>query len=570
MDSVPIILDNEILGEAAEPSRGNLRGLGFSLIVLQRRNAGMSSSSNIAAGQQSARKTLISHIRHELRTPLNAIIGYSEMILEDVPETSSEARSLLVPVHAGGKTLLDLVNTLLDANRVTADNFETQAAELCRRMVEPLNTVLRNSDRLIHRAAEWDLEDFLDDFGKIHDAGIRLQGQVDDIQSGSLAGGSEASSEAKDRLAAGVKEHLALLPAGPVEPRPDQECGRVLVVDDVAANREVLARRLEREGHSVTLAADGPEALKLAREQPFDLILLDILMPGMSGVQVLQQLKADPERRHIPVVMISALDEMDSVARSIEMGAEDHLPKPFDPVLLRARVGACLEKKRLRDREVKYLEQIQAEKERADALLHVILPAAIVKELKATNKVKPRRHENVAVMFVDLVGFTTWCEKHPPEEVVNYLQRLTVAFEEFAVEQHILKIKTIGDAFMAACGMLDPVDNPVLNCVRCGLKMIEAVQQSPAGWHARMGLHVGSVVAGVLGNRQYLFDLWGDTVNTAARMESHGVPGAIALSEPAYLAIRELSICESRGTVHIKGKGEMKQYVFREFRPGVG
>src|SRR5207248_10661828 len=113
----------------------------------------------------------------------------------------------------------------------------------------------------------------------------------------------------------------------------------------------------------------GSEALALVRTQPFDLILLDILMPDMNGLQVLQQLKADAEWRHIPVVMISALDEMDSIIRSIEMGAEDYLPKPFEPAILRARVGACLEKKRLRDREVQYLQQIEAERNRADGLL---------------------------------------------------------------------------------------------------------------------------------------------------------------------------------------------------------
>src|SRR4029077_2861591 len=134
-------------------------------------------------------------------------------------------------------------------------------------------------------------------------------------------------------------------------------------------------------------------------------------------------------------------------------------------------VGACLEKKRLRDREIEHLRQIEAERERADTLLHVILPAQIVQELKATNEVKPRRFDNVAILFSDIVGFTPYCDKRQPEEVVANLQELVVAFEDVAFDHKLLKIKTIGDAFMAACGLLDPVDNPVLNMVHCGVKM---------------------------------------------------------------------------------------------------
>ena len=122
--------------------------------------------------------------------------------------------------------------------------------------------------------------------------------------------------------------------------------------------------------------------------------------------------------REIPVIMISAVDEMDSVVRCIEGGAEDHLPKPFNAALLRARVHASLEKKRLRDQEAGYLKQIEVEKKRADDLLHATLPAAAVHELKATNVVRPRRFEDVAVLFCDVVGFTNYCDKHAPEEVV--------------------------------------------------------------------------------------------------------------------------------------------------------
>jgi CheY-like chemotaxis protein len=135
--------------------------------------------------------------------------------------------------------------------------------------------------------------------------------------------------------------------------------GRILVVDDYVLNRMQLKRGLEQQGHTVALAENGRQALEMVEAGNFDLMLLDILMPEMDGYEVLARLKGDPRRRDLPVIVISALDEMDNVIRCIAMGAEDFLPKPFDPLLLRARLGACLEKKRLRDQEVEYLEQVQ-------------------------------------------------------------------------------------------------------------------------------------------------------------------------------------------------------------------
>src|SRR6516164_3757332 len=163
----------------------------------------------------------------------------------------------------------------------------------------------------------------------------------------------------------------------------------LLVVDDNEDNRFTLTERLKREGYgNVVCAANGREALARLAERPFDLVLLDITMPDMDGYQVLQTLKADTTLRSIPVVMISAIDDIDSVARCIGLGAEDYLGKPFNTVLLRARVAACLEKKRFRDQEALYTRQTENEKRRADELLYALLPPGAVRELKATNEVR--------------------------------------------------------------------------------------------------------------------------------------------------------------------------------------
>jgi len=340
--------------------------------------------------------------------------------------------------------------------------------------------------------------------------------------------------------------------------------GTLLVVADKEINRDILRRFLERQGHKILLAQNGRDALQLVRSQAFDLVLLDLIMPEMSGWQVLGQLKADPRLRQLPVLMISSLNEIDSLVRCIEMGADDYLSLPVNPVLLRARVNACLEKKRLRDRELSYLGRIKRVEKRARESLLAVLPEPIVKRLKGNRRPKPRRHRNVAILFADIVDFTSYCDQHEPEEVVRSLDELIHSWEQSALVHRVQKIRTSGDSFMAAAGLLEKVENPVLNCVRFGLDMIAAVQRLPNRWNVRVGIDFGPVVAGVVGSRQYLYDLWGSTVNTAARMESHGTAGAITLSMRAWRRVSEL--CRgSQQIVDVKGKGLLPTMRFEGF-----
>lgn len=152
------------------------------------------------------------------------------------------------------------------------------------------------------------------------------------------------------------------------------EPARILVVDDNEANRDLLARRLQREGHATESAGNGREALAMLLASPFDLVLLDVMMPEMNGYELLEQLRADAVLQHLPVVLISALDDVDSVAKAIELGADDYLPKPFNPHILRARVGASLAKKRLRDREQVYARSLEREMDIAREIQAGFLP----------------------------------------------------------------------------------------------------------------------------------------------------------------------------------------------------
>jgi len=334
---------------------------------------------------------------------------------------------------------------------------------------------------------------------------------------------------------------------------------RVLVVDDNETNRDLLVIRLEKQDYRVETAEHGAIALAMLAASPFDLVLLDVMMPEVNGYEVLERIKANPALSHLPVIMISALSEIDSVVRCIELGAEDYLAKPFNPVLLKARVGACLEKKRLRDVEQAHLHQLDSERRRAEELLRVILPDAIIDELKTTDRVRPRRFDNVAVMFCDIVGFTAWCDAREPDAVLADLQLAMEVFETLADAHELQKIKTIGDSFMAAVGLDQPAVDPVLRTVRCALEMVDAVARLPVGWQVRIGVHVGPVMAGIVGRKRYCYDIWGDTVNTAARVEMHGVPG-VNVSAAAWATIAKDCFGHSRGFVTVKGKGELELF----------
>ena len=337
---------------------------------------------------------------------------------------------------------------------------------------------------------------------------------------------------------------------------------RILVVDDNEDNRYTLKRRLRREGYdNVAIATNGREALELIASQRFDLVLLDVMMPQMNGYEVLERLKSDDMLRHVPVIMVSALTELDSIVRCIELGAEDYLPKPFNGVLLKARIGASLERKRLHDREALHLAEIDRQRVRADELLHAILPAMAVRELRTNDRISPRRFDDVAVLFGDLVGFTTYCERNPADEVVARLDRLVAEFEEIAAHYRLEKIKTMGDAFMATANLLEPHTDPVMASVRCAFDMAEAARRSPGRWQLRVGIHIGPVVAGVIGRTKFNFDLWGDTVNVAARLSQFGSEGAVYLTGDAWQRVGVRCPGASLGSVPLKVKGEVEVYV---------
>src|SRR6266550_1353324 len=497
------------------------------------------------------------NLKHELRTPLNHIIGYCEMLMEQAQDDGLDIfLADLNRIHSAGEQLLGVVDDLCDP----VAHRKMDEASMHHEVRTPLNQVIGYAEMLQEQAKELGHDSFASDLQKVHTAGRRLLDLI--VQNFASI---ELNSEAVGSEFIPSKHHQAFAR----EPTAEQNkaagaaiaTASLLVVDDNELNRDMLTRRLERLGYDVSSAENGIEALKLLRAGSFDLLLLDIIMPVMDGFEVLEQLKAEPRLRDIPVVVLSASDQLDHVVKCIQKGAQDYLSKPFNPVLLQARIGSCLERKRLRDQEISYLRQIQQEKERSDELLHVILPREIAAELKDTHVVKPRRFEKVGILFCDVVGFTSYSDRHRPEEILSHLQTLVEAFEQLCVQHGLEKIKTIGDCFMATAGLLAPLENPALNCVKCGLEMATAVRSLPACWNVRVGVHVGPVIAGVVGHRKYQYDIWGDAVNTASRMQTAANQGAVCVNEETWNLIAEHCRGRPLGRIKVKGKGEQELFL---------
>jgi adenylate cyclase len=333
----------------------------------------------------------------------------------------------------------------------------------------------------------------------------------------------------------------------------------VLIVDDNEDNRFTLSMRLEACGYgNIVTAENGRVALERMRQAPVDLVLLDIMMPELDGYGVLEELRTDTALRDIPVVMISALEDMSSVIRCIELGATDYLTKPFNPVLLKARVDNCIEKARYKAQEAVHLAHIESEKRRADELLTTVLPHSIARALKLNGRLAPQRYEDVAVLFCDVVGFTTYSERHPPETVFAELEALVDRFEEIAHGHGLEKIKTVGDGFMATANLLSPLDEPVRAAIATALDMVAATRTVRPDWAVRIGIDFGPVLAGIMGKKQFQFDVWSDTVNTAVRIEEYGRPGSVYVSGRAWLQLRNRAQGRSLGFVDLKGKEKIE------------
>ena len=324
---------------------------------------------------------LAAFLRQEFGASVAAIIGFVDILIEDARRPDlADCLADLQRMREGGVQLSALIEEAVASGAASDASLRTHLRHELR---TPLNAIKGYGELLAEEARDrgWNIS--LADLEKVLGLADRLLGEIDRIV-------EVPATQPIDIVGNVLQSIRPLGEAGLADPAA--VASRILVVDDNEANRDLLSRRLVREGYYVTTAENGAAALALTAAEDFDLVLLDLMMPGMSGFEVLRRLKADAGTRHVPVIMISALDELDSAVRCIEAGADDYLPKPFNPVLLRARIGASLEKKRL-------LDELRTEKERSEALVLNILPRTIVERIRRGETVIADHIAEATILF---------------------------------------------------------------------------------------------------------------------------------------------------------------------------
>jgi adenylate cyclase len=361
---------------------------------------------------------------------------------------------------------------------------------------------------------------------------------------------------------------------------PEPATAWILVVDDDPVNRALLTRLLEQDGYRVETAGDGERALELLQADPFDFVLLDVLMPELDGYEALARMKQDERLRHLPVLMITALDDVESAARCIELGADDYLPKPFDPVVLRARVKAGLTKKRMHDLEAQHVAELgrlnrrlesRIEEQMAELVrtgeLRRFMPHQVADSLLAgrldSNHGFERR--KITVLFADLVGFTDLSETLEPEELAvvlnDYLREMTAA----AVEHGGALDNFIGDGLMVVFGAPVASDEreQALAAVRTALPMRARARELaarvrergiPGDLQIRAGINTGHCTVGVFGSDVLrAYKAVGFTVNIASRLQSAADPGSVLCGFRTYTLIEGHVRAVRREPLSVKG-----------------
>ncbi len=494
----------------------------------------------------------LAQLRHELRTPLNHIIGYAEMLLEELdPGDTRELSTGLAALRADARQLLGLLNEVL-AQGPTRPPDLVAARDTLR---PPLERVRAAGEGLRRQAAGDDV--LLPDLERIRVATERLD---ELLRHGGLPPGDTGER-------------------APAREEPEEGAahrGVILVVDDNEDNRDMLARRLRRQRYEVLTAAGGRAALDALKATSIDLVLLDVMMPDLDGYAVLQQIKGDPALRDIPVLMISALDELDSVVRCIQLGAEDYLGKPFEPVLLQARVGACLDKKRLHDRDARHRRELAelnqsleqrvaaqvAQLERLGRLKRFFSPqlAELIVAGGTDDPLQTHRRE-VTVVFLDLRGFTSFAEAAEPEEVMGVLREYHAEMGRLILAHEGTLERFTGDGMMVFFN--DPVEvpNPAERAIRMALAMRDVVAELAARWRKRgwdlalgVGIAQGFATIGAIGFEGRLdYGAIGTVTNLAARLCGEAAGGQVLVSARVAASVEDMVEADDVGPLALKG-----------------
>ena len=345
---------------------------------------------------------------------------------------------------------------------------------------------------------------------------------------------------------------------------------KILIVDDLPANILLLERMLGGAGYSSVTSTLDPRAVSaLHQKNDYDLIVLDLQMPGMDGFEVMEALKGVEKNGYLPVLVITA--QPDHKLRALKAGAKDFISKPFDVAEVLTRVHNMIEVRLLhveihrKNAELKTLfDQVVAERKVSERLALQVPPDSIAVRLQARPDVTPDNFADVTVVIADIVGFTELTPTLGADRLALLVEEIFADFDGHAKQRGLKRIKTLGNSYMAAAGVPAPAVDHAVRATHLSLDMLGALdrfnQRSGLSLQVRIGIESGPVVAGVIGKRMYVYDVWGEAVNTASRMESHGVAGRVQVAENTRRLLGEPFELEERGALEVEGQGEVQTW----------
>lgn len=510
---------------------------------------------DVAPAPERVKRAALGHVRHELRTPINAILGYSEMLLEDDP--AGETADDLLRIRDSGRQLLDLVDSILDAGRIEADadrDIASYAAQIEADLRTPVTSVIGYCEMLIEGELEEGGSAMTPDLERIADAARTLLTTSSDIVR--VAEGAGDISRTADSAAMTSEVLAKLRPvAGGIEGE-----GSLLVVDDNPTNRDLLTRQLARHGYMVATAADGAEALEKMQRQAFDLVLLDVIMPNVDGVEALRRIKADERLRDTSVIMLSSLDEVDSAVRCLQLGAEEYLAKPVESALLEARIRANLEIRRLRTRERLLNERVAEDDALIDRFLTRGIPSSMAEQVRRGSEaiVETRPAAAVLCARLDQAAFGA----NSLDEFVAFLGDAFTRFDAVASSFGTVDARLAEHRGLVAASFDGDAEGrtDAGALVRLAQTFLAdlGVDASDAPSLFRCGIHVGPLTGSLFGSPRPRFDLWGDAVDVARAVAELAEPGAIFVTPPVRSLLADPASLEPAGVSEVGDRGVMR------------
>ena len=512
-------------------------------------------------------KIVLGNIRHDLTNPINAILGYSELLIEILSNNDKSIKEDINKIHKCGGKIYKFIDENLNYEKNDTkknifyifNNFNFQY--LLRTQLE---TIIGITDLLEDELlnSNNDLYEEIDNsISRINSSSYQILKLLEKLTRNEGKKISEIVEyynlkEDKTRTYKFSSKHDILKLPLPI--------GNILVIEDDIINLELIMKMIDSSNNRLYQSQNITDSKAIISENKIDLIILDLILPDGNGYDYLNLLKSHPGTYDIPIIILSAMDDMENVAKCIQSGADDFIFKPINKILLEARIKNSLEKKYFHDKEKKYQKKIKLQREQSEALLVNILPVSIAKRLKSGETVIADNITSASVLFADISGFTSLSSKIKAKELLLLLNEIFSSFDELLIKYNLEKIKTIGDNYMLAAGVPEEDRKHAENIANMALDMIKIMPKinRKTGYklNIKIGINSGPVSAGVIGKKKFTYDIWGDTVNVASRMESFGSDNKIHVSEYTYSLLKNKYNFRKLDEIDIVGKGKMQTY----------